>query len=185
MSTGVLLPLLIFAALGLPIFALLWRVFVVGGELRRDAQYGRAAKDLAHRADWSLGELSEVVDDLRRRRVGPEASAASLQASAEALQRYAVEALAIDKHTPHAEGTSLFAEIERAQRAVELIEFGRGLMLDPHADDTEGETSVKRGYLNLLHARDAIRLRGDEIAVAAAKPPGPPPTNVLGPNPKR
>ena len=35
----------------------------------------------------------------------------------------------------------------------------------------EGETSVKRGYLNMLHARDAIRARGEAIA-AAADPAG-------------
>ena len=34
MSTEVLLPLVVFFALGVPILLLLWRVFVVGGELR-------------------------------------------------------------------------------------------------------------------------------------------------------
>jgi hypothetical protein len=184
-STGVLLPLLVFAALGLPIFALLWRVFVVGGELRRDAQHGRAAKDLAHRADWSLAELSEIVDDIRRHKTGPEAGAASLAASEEALRRYAVEAEAIDKRATHAEGGGLLPEIERAQRAVELIEYGRGLMLDPHADASEGETSVKRGYLNLLHAREAIRARGAEIEAGVLPPSARPNTDPLGPSRKR
>jgi hypothetical protein len=184
-SSAVLIPLLICAALGVPIFAVLWRVFVVGGELRRDAQHGRAAKDLAHRADWSLSELAEIVDELRRRKAPPEASAASLEASAEALRRYAIEAAAVDKYIDHKTMTGLLPEIERAQRAVDLIEHGRLLLLDPASEDSEGETSVKRGYLNLLHAREAIRAKGDEIAIAATKPPGPPPTNVLGPNPKR
>lgn len=183
--SSVLLPLLIFAALGVPIFILLWRIFVVGGDLRRDAQHGRAAKDLAHRAQYSIGELAEIVDELRRRKAGPEASAASLEASAEALRRYAVEAEAVDKHLDPKEMTGLVPEIERAQRAVELIEHGRALMLDPAAEDSEGETSVKRGYLNLLHAREAIRAKGDEIAAKAANPHVPPPANVLGPNRRR
>jgi hypothetical protein len=174
-STSVLLPLLIFAALGLPIFALVWRVFVVGGELRRDAQQGRAAKDISRRADTSLGELSDIVDDLRHRRAGPEVSGPSLQACALALRRYAVEAESVDKHTPHAEGAGLVAEIERAQRAVDLIEYGRQVMLDPSGDASEGETSIKRGYLNLLHAREAIRAKGDELAAAAVAPTGPDP----------
>jgi hypothetical protein len=172
-TTDVLLPLAIFFALGVPIVALLWRVFVVGGELRRDAQYGRAALDLARRADVSLAELGAVVDDLRRRKAGPDASAASVGACAEALRRYAVEADVVDKQVPDPSGAGMRIEIERAQRAVELIEHGRQLMLEPAAESiAEGETTVKRGYLNLTHARDAIRTRGAEIA-ARATAPGP------------
>ena len=170
-STNVLLPLAAFFALGVPIVVLLWRIFVVGGELRRDGQHGRAAVDLARRADTSLGELTAIVDDLRRRKAGPEASAASLHASSDALRQYAIEADNVDRHFAHPGGGGLRAEIERAQRAVELIEHGRELMLDSEVDHvSEGETSVKRGYLNLLHAREAIKARGDEIAAAATAP---------------
>ncbi len=70
-------------------------------------------------------------------------------------------------------GAGLGAEIERAQRAVDLIEHGRLLMLGASAGGVaEGETAVKRGYLNLLHAREAIRARADEIAAAAASQVG-------------
>ena len=62
MSGSVLLPLIVFFALALPILFLLWRVFVVGGELRRDAAYGRAALDIARRVDVSLTELGELID---------------------------------------------------------------------------------------------------------------------------
>jgi hypothetical protein len=173
MSTDVLLPLVVFFALGVPILLLLWRVFVLGGEIRRDAQQGRAAVDLARRADASLDELAAVIDDLRRRRAGPDASEASLRASAEGLRRYAQEAEAIDRRNLEPEAGGMRVEIERAQRAVELIEHGRVLMLD-HLPDriSEGETSVKRGYLSLLHAREAIRARAEEIAAAADEPPG-------------
>jgi hypothetical protein len=172
LSSSVLLPLLVFFALGLPIFALLWRVLVVGGRLRREAQHGRAARDIARRADVSLTELLAIVDDLRRRRSGPDVSEASMQASADALRRYAMEAEVVDRHATPGSG-GLRAEVERAQRAVELIEHGRTLLLDPSADLIgEGESAVKRGYLNLLHAREAIRAKGDEIAAAATAPPG-------------
>jgi hypothetical protein len=172
-SSEVVLPLAIFFALGVPIFLLLWRVFVVGGELRRDAQRGRAAADIARRADVSLSELAAVVDDLRRRKAGPEMSGPSLRASAEALRRYGQEAASVDKQTHHSGNAGLEAEVERALRAVELIEHGRQLLLDPIGERvSEGETSVKRGYLNLLHAREAIKSRGEEIA-AAAKAPAP------------
>jgi hypothetical protein len=170
-TTDVLLPLAVFFALGVPIVVLMWRVFVVGGELRRHAQYGRAAVDLARRADVSLAELATVVDDLRRRKAGPDESAARLDACAEALRRYAGEADAVDTHLPEPNGAGMRIEIERAQRAVELIEHGRQLMLEPATESiAEGETTVKRGYLNLMHARDAIRARGGELAAAATAP---------------
>lgn len=172
MPTDVLLPLVVFCALGVPILLLLWRVFVVGGELRRYAQEGRAAVELARRADASLAELSAVIDALRRRRIDPDTSGESLRASAEALRRYAQEAVVIDRRAGQPESAGMHAEIVRAQRAVELIEYGRVQMQD-HLPDriSEGETSVKRGYLNLLHARESIRARAEEIAATANEPP--------------
>jgi hypothetical protein len=45
-------------------------------------------------------------------------------------------------------------------------------MLEPREEgQAEGETAVKRGYLNLLHAREAVKIRAREIADAASKPP--------------
>jgi hypothetical protein len=170
-SPDVLLPLVAFFALAVLVLLLLWRVLVVGGELRRDAQQGRAAVDLARRTDLSLAELSVTVDELRRGMSGPEASEAGLRDSAEALRRYAAEAEVIDHQVPLPNRRGLVPEIERARRAVDLIEHGRRLMADPAAGRrAEGETSVKRGYLDLLHAREAIRERADEIAAASAAP---------------
>ena len=176
MTSDVLLPLAVAFALGVPIVLVLWRVFVVGGDLRRDAQFGRMAVDIVRRSDLSMGELSVAVDDLRRRKAEPEATDASIRACAEALRRYAQEAAIVDKYVTAGEGGGLRTEIERAQRAVELIEHGRQLMLGGRLEGIpEGETSVKRGYLNLLHARDAIRAKGEAIAAAsdpAASEPG-------------
>ena len=181
MSSSVIMPLIVFFGLALPILFLLWRVFVVGGELRRDAAYGRAALDIARRVDVSLTELGELIDELRRRKADPEASIDSLRAAAEALRHYTREAEQVDRHTLLAVGSPTFAsEIERAQRAVDLIEHGRTLMLDPKEEGhAEGETAVKRGYLNLLHAREAVKIRAREIADAASSPP------VSAANPRR
>jgi hypothetical protein len=170
-STDVLLPLAIFFILGLPILLLVWRVFFVGGQLRREAQRGRAAIDLARRVDSSLAELSTAVDELRQRRAGPEVIEASLRASAQALPRFLLEAATLDKQIGPAEQGGLRVEIERAQRAVELIEHGRELMLTTRDGRMgEGETAVKRGYLNLVHAREAVWARANEIAAAATAP---------------
>ncbi len=170
MTTDVLLPLAIFFILGLPILLLVWRIFFVGGQLRRQAQRGRAALDLARRLDSSLAELLTAVDELRRRRAGPEVIEASLRASGQALPRYLLEAATLDKQIGAAEQGGLRVEIERAQRAVELIGHGRELMLTTRDGWGEGETAVKRGYLNLVHAREAIWARANEIAAAATAP---------------
>jgi hypothetical protein len=167
-SPDVLLPLAVSIALAVPIVVVLWHVLVVGGDLRRDAQLGRAAVDIAHRTDLSLDELSAVVDDLRRHRTEPGASASSIQEALYALSRYAEEAAVVDKHVPAAVGDGLKAEIDRAQRAIELIEHGRlRLIIGSSEGLSEGETSIKRGYLNLLHARDAIKAKAEAILVAA------------------
>lgn len=176
---SVLLPLVIFFALGVPIAILLWRVFVVGGELRRSAQRARAAVDLARRVDLTLGELLVIVDDLRRRKLAPEAGEASLEASDDALRLYIGEASSLERNARGPVDGALRSELERAQRAVGLIEHGRRLMLDARPEHLdEGETSVKRGYLNLLHARDAIRAAAGQIAASAGTGPG---SDVLSP----
>jgi hypothetical protein len=168
LSSEVLLPIAVALALGVPIALVLWHVFVVGGDLRRDAQLGRMALDIVHRVGLSLDELSVEVDDLRRRKADPEAIQASLGACAEALRKYAQEAAVVDKHAAIGQEGGLGPEIERAQRAVQLIDHGRQLMLDARLDGmAEGESSVKRGYLNLVHARDAIRAKGEAIAAAS------------------
>jgi hypothetical protein len=42
-------------------------------------------------------------------------------------------------------------------------------MLDRAIDHIgEGETSIKRGYLNLVHAKEAIRTRGEQFAREAS-----------------
>ncbi len=174
MSSGVLLPLLAFFALGVPIVVLLWRVLIVGGELRRDAQHGGAARDIARRAAASLSELAAAVDDLRRGKSQPDELAGPIAEATNALGRYATDAAIVDTHAArdgHATVGSLVEAIGRAQRAVELIEHGRGLMLSGAVELVgEGETAVKRGYLNLLHARDAIRATADDLAAAWAGP---------------
>jgi hypothetical protein len=171
LSPDVLLPIVVFFALGVPIVVLLWRIFVVGGQIRREAQLGRAAVDIARRAEISITELAAVVDDLRRRKAAPDAVAGSLRAFGDALKRYAQEAEAIDRRLPNVAADGLKVEIERAERAVELIDHGTALMAEISADrNGEGETSVKRGYLNLLHAREAIKDRAQAIADAVGSP---------------
>lgn len=174
MPPTVFVPLALFLVMAAVVGYLLWRLMRMGGELRRGAQLSRAAADLARRADISIGELCPIVDDLRRHKSEPESGAASLYASTDALRRYSVEADAIARRGPGSvPAATLAAEIGRAWRAVDLIEHGRqqmALRTIEHA--SEGETEVKRGYLNLVHAREAIRSCGEQIAQVAGTDAG-------------
>jgi hypothetical protein len=62
--------------------------------------------------------------------------------------------------------------MERAQRAIELVTHGGELLADISGVGWgEGETSVKRGYLNLVHAREAIRQRRETIVMVSQAGP--------------
>jgi hypothetical protein len=159
---NVLLPLAWFVAMGCVVLFALWRIVVVGGEARRVAHGYRIASDVAHRADGCLADAAGMIDAMRRRQVEPEEMASPLADAAGTLGALASEVRAGLPRQPSPSMTALVEELDRAQRALELVDYGRGLLAS--ADRLgEGETSIKRGYLNLLHARDAIRLRGAEI----------------------
>ncbi len=57
--------------------------------------------------------------------------------------------------------SDLVAELERAERALEMVEHGTTIMLTVRRGprELEAQTSIKRGYLNLIHAREAFARR--------------------------
>ena len=48
--------------------------------------------------------------------------------------------------------------VERARRALEMVEHGTAIMVTVRRGprELEAQTAIKRGYLNVLHAREAI-----------------------------
>jgi hypothetical protein len=105
-----------------------------------------------------------VVDDLRHRRLTPEEAEGPLSTAAAELEGTAEAA----RSAPGIDRTPAFsrvaADLDRARRALELVEHGRKLMiLQPGDRMLEGESNVKRGYLNLVHAQEAIRARAIEL----------------------
>jgi hypothetical protein len=165
-DAGVIVPLAVFFAVGLTAAYLVWRVVLVGGQLRREAQSQRAAIQIAHDADESMSELASLVDEVRRHKIEPEEAQPTLRIFADAMRRFSMEVSALGPgDSPPAFAVGLMAEIDRGERAIELIEHGTqmlaGVGIERHG---EGQTEVKRGYLNLLHAREAIRACAAEIA---------------------
>jgi hypothetical protein len=165
-DAGVVVPLAVFFAAGLAVAYLVWRVVLVGGQLRREAQSQRTTVEIARRADTSVSELASLVDEVRRRKMDPEEARQSLRASVETMRRFSLEISSLGSgDSPPAFAAGLVAEIDRTERAIELIEHGAEMLSESSFErHGEGETAIKRGYLNLLHAREAIRACGDEIA---------------------
>jgi hypothetical protein len=165
----VLLPLLIFFAMSGAVLWMVWRVVVAGGRARRDNASATRTAETARRAEMQLADLLVVVDEMRRRRIAPAETAPALSACWTELGRHVAEATALAKGGQWASSaTALVGDLERAQRAIELVAHGGQLLSDPRGSDYgEGETSVKRGYVNLVHAREAIHERRETIVLAA------------------
>jgi hypothetical protein len=61
--------------------------------------------------------------------------------------------------------TAMTGDLERAGRAVMLVEHGLAMMANTSMGrDLEAQTSLKRGALNLRHARDAFAERARKVA---------------------
>jgi hypothetical protein len=117
--------------------------------------------------------LGGVVDPLvrgldeTRRHAGDPASLAAAAVEAQAVIEVLtaeVRALAVPSgiFLPVA---AMTAELERASRAASLVEHGLGaITLASLGRDLEGQTSIKRGTLNLRNARDAFALLAGQVA---------------------
>lgn len=163
--------LLLSVATGVAIAAGTWmllsRTGVVAAE-GRDATAGRVAiAALAGRADAVLAGIAARIDEVRRGLAEPTELTDPLP-----LAQAEVAALADDARAIEAPlGLSgirddIAAEIERAERALDMVEHGRGIMLAARlrGREQEAQTAVKRGYLNLLHAREAIARHSSRAA---------------------
>jgi hypothetical protein len=164
-------PLLVFCVMVAAACWLVWRVLLAGGRVRRDRSSAAAVDVIALRAERELAELSGVVDGIRRRKVEPRDVLAAIQAGRQALKRDAQEAAELGRMPAWAAvAADLQSDIDRALRAVDLVIHGSE-MLDGVAaiDAGEGETEVKRGYLNLVHTRDSIRGRREAVAMSRGR----------------
>jgi hypothetical protein len=69
--------------------------------------------------------------------------------------------------------TGLIDELERASRAISMIEHGCAIQISARAGvrELEAQTAIKRGYLNVLHAREAIHRHRLEAAALTPTDP--------------
>jgi hypothetical protein len=164
---ALILSLVAFVALALAVALLARRAGRVLGETREAESFRRAVADVAARAERSLGGVSERIDALRRQQITPTDAAPNLAAALDAVGRYADEARALHPPDPFRSlRDAIVEELERAARALELVEHGCRIMAEsrPRGREIEAQTSVKRGYLNVLHAREAVARHAAEVA---------------------
>ena len=161
------IPLTAFLVLAAAFAVILRRTSRVLIETRDTEQFRRAVDDLASRIDQSLGGAIERIDAVRRHLLDTAGIADNLAAATDAVARYTDEASALHGPVPADEvRAALLAELDRAGRALEMVEHGARLLdavTGPQAE-LEAQTAIKRGYLNLLHAREAIVRHADDLA---------------------
>ncbi len=166
------IPVALFVALALTFWRVLRRAARVVAGTRENDAFRQAAGDLVGRIALSLAGAAERIDAARRGQVDPQSIGETLAAANEAIDRYGDEAMALA--TPAAYRVirdGLVEELRRAGRALDMVEHGcarmAGLLGRPN--EPEGHTALKRGYLSLLHSREAILDLG--VDIRAARPP--------------
>ena len=118
-----------------------------------------ATADLDLRVNQSLGEVADVIDVVRRREVDAATIRASLAAAQDAAVRYADEARTLNgPASVKLDQARMVEELERVERALALVDHGCELASEGARMERgpEADTSIKRGYLNLLHARESF-----------------------------
>ncbi len=180
METAQVVALAGFVVLALLVALVTRRAGVVLYRTRVAEGYRGAVGDLARRVGQSLGEVGVAIEPVRRREVDGASIGPALTAARDAATRYAAEARALSG--PPEAGLAqarMVEELERAERALALVEHGCELSLEgrPNERGPEAEVSIKRGYLNLIHARDSFAEHA-ETAIRAAE--GASPARHLG-----
>jgi hypothetical protein len=156
---AILLPLLAFVALAAGIAVVLRRAGRIVARTREVEGFRSSVRDLAVRVDTSLEGATSRIDAVRRGQVGADTIAETLTAATDAVERYIEEARALHGSEAAIEiRDDIVAELERAERALAMVDHGTTILAQVRrrGRELEAQTAIKRGYLNLLHAREAI-----------------------------
>ena len=154
-----LLAIAALIALALAIAIVVRRAARLLAETREIERFQRTISDLATRIETSLDGVAARVDGVRRHSVPAQAVVANLEAASDAVARYTEEARtlrgpegAIDIRD------AIVLELEHAARALQMVEHGCAILgaASVGGRELEAQTAIKRGYLNILHAREAL-----------------------------
>jgi hypothetical protein len=167
-----LLPVAAFVALAALFVIVLRRAGRLVARTRELQAFRSAVRDLDARIGHSLDGAARQIDSVRRQALAADEIGDTLKAANEAVARYWEEARAL-KGPPEASaiGRSIVAELARASRALDMVEHGVTILatVTRGGRELEAQTSIKRGYLNLIHAREAIGRHAARVADLTAE----------------
>jgi hypothetical protein len=166
---AILLPVMAFIALAAGLIVVFRGTTRIAARTRELHQFRGGVRDLAGRVDAALESATGRIDAVRHNQAGPEVINQTVVDASEALERYGEEARAL-KGPRRAQviRDDFVAELERAARALGMVEHGANMLAASRrgSRELEAQTSIKRGYLNLIHAREAIArhaVRADDL----------------------
>jgi hypothetical protein len=173
----VLLPVAAFAALAFGVLVILRRAGRIVARTREVEHFRSAVGDLATRIDQSLEGAVGRIDAVRRGQLAADAIPPTIEAATDAVSRYVDEARSLKAPTAGEPiRDAMVEELERAGRALAMVEHGAKILAQARrrGRELEAQTSVKRGYLNLVHAREAIvrhAAAAEELELAPVEAP--------------
>jgi hypothetical protein len=154
-----LLPLAAFIALAAASVIILRRAGRLIANTREIQGFRSTVRDLNERIGLSLDGAAQRIDAVRRQQLPADGLGDTVSATRDAVTRYAEEARAL-KGPPEAAAIArdIVSDLDRAKRAIDMVEHGATILAAVRRGgrELEAQTSIKRGYLNLIHAREAI-----------------------------
>jgi hypothetical protein len=168
-NLAVAVPLALAALLAAAVVLFVRRASGALRATRQVERFQEEAAALGRRLDALLDTTITQVDAVRRHQVAAPDVIGDLHAVMESLERGFDDAQALDApalQVAHREG--IVSEIRHAQRALDMVLHGCELVAGPRARlrTAESQIAIKRGYLNLLHAREALADHIDNLAAA-------------------
>ena len=163
---AVVLPLVAFLVLAVGFAVVLRRAGRIVARTREVESFRSSVTGLAARVDQSLDGAIGRIDAVRRQQLAADTIGATIEAGTDAITRYIGEAREL--HGPPAAEAirdDLVAELERADRALQMVDHGAAILaqVTRRGRELEAHTSIKRGYLNLVHAREAISIHAARV----------------------
>lgn len=162
-----LLPVAAFIALAAGLVVVFRRTDTIARRSREIEAFKTAVRDLTARIDTSLEGATSRIDAVRRQQVGAETMAPTIEAATDAVERYRTEARALRGPAPTTSiRDSIVADLDRAARALQMADHGAAMFAQGRrrGRELEAQTSLKRGYLNLMHTREALERHAADAA---------------------
>jgi hypothetical protein len=173
MEPILLLPIVLFAALVLLFLLVVRRAGRFVARTRELEGFRTATRELELRVGRSLDGAAERIDAVRRQQLASAALGETLVAATDAVARYADEAAALRGPREALEiRDGIVRELARAGRALDMVTHGVTILdsVRRGSRELEAQTSIKRGYLNLIHARAAISRYSAQAAELEPEP---------------